>query len=102
MLYDVTNLKSWQDIPQWFDVISQIINPNTTIYLAGTKKDLVDERVVDIEQEKTYMKNNKDIIHGKMNVSNKPGDCVEDMFKDIVRLLVINSKEIPKLGRAHV
>ena len=47
LIYDVTNLQSYENVKNWINQIKDEANPNVIIYLAGNKVDVKDEdRVV--------------------------------------------------------
>ena len=46
LLYDVTNLQSFENIKSWINQIREEASPNVVIYLVGSKIDLEEERKV--------------------------------------------------------
>ena len=57
LVYDVTNRKSFENLPGWIDFINQI--ESTTIALCGNKIDLKDQRVVSYEEGKNFSSDRK-------------------------------------------
>ena len=57
LIYDVTNKKSFEDIPTWLDFINQI--ETTTTVLCGNKIDLKDKREVTYEEGEKFANDKK-------------------------------------------
>ena len=43
LIYDVTNLQTYENVKNWINQIREEANPNVVIYLAGNKVDVNDE-----------------------------------------------------------
>ena len=63
LLYDVTNLQSFENIKSWINQIREEASPNVVIYLVGSKIDLEEERkVTKKDGEKTEQDDKKKIL----------------------------------------
>ena len=82
LIYDVTNLQSYENVKNWIAQIREEANPNVIIYLAGNKIDVgEEEKVVKTEDGKK--------IADEFNLpfyetSAKNGDNVNKIFEDLV------------------
>ena len=82
LIYDVTNLQSYENVKNWISQIKEEANPNVLIYLAGNKIDVgEEERVVKTEEGQK--------IADELNLpfyetSAKNGVNVNEIFEDIL------------------
>ena len=82
LIYDVTNLQTYENVKNWIAQIREEANPNVIIYLAGNKIDVSeDEKVVKTEDGQK--------IADEFNLpfyetSAKNGDNVNKIFEDLV------------------
>ena len=82
LIYDVTNLQSYENVKNWISQIKEEANPNVLIYLAGNKIDVNEEdKVVKTEEGKK--------IANELNLpfyetSAKNGVNVNEIFEDIL------------------
>ena len=82
LIYDVTNLQSYENVKNWISQIKEEANPNVLIYLAGNKIDVgEEERVVKTEEGQK--------IADELNLpfyetSAKNGLNVNEIFEDIL------------------
>ena len=54
LAYDITNKLSFSKLESWVNDIEKSVQPNTTIFLVGTKWDLVDKREVNYEEGEKF------------------------------------------------
>lgn len=50
LVYDITSRESFQNINSWVDLARTRADPNAHIILIGNKSDLINERVIDLEE----------------------------------------------------
>ena len=87
ILYDITDKQSFINIDNWIQSInastSQIDKSTYTIFLMGTKLDLVDSRIKErqVEEDEAQAKCEENNIEWGGECSNK--DFTEDQFKEI-------------------
>ena len=81
LLYDVTNLQSFENIKSWIYQIREEASPNVVIYLVGSKIDLEEERKV---TKKDGEKLAEEFGLPFLEVSGKSGINVNEVFDDIV------------------
>ena len=81
LVYSIDDLESFNSIKEfWLSEIYNYIQENTIIYLIGNKSDLIDERVIDIEEGKE-LADNKNLKF--MEVSAKNNYKIKDIFTEI-------------------
>ena len=81
LLYDVTNLQSFENIKSWINQIREEASPNVVIYLVGCKIDLEEERKV---TKKDGEKLAEELGLPFLEASGKSGINVNEVFDDIV------------------
>ena len=81
LLYDVTNLQSFENIKSWINQIREEASPNVVIYLVGSKIDLEEERKV---TKKDGEKLAEELGLPFLEVSGKSGINVNEVLNDIV------------------
>ena len=81
LLYDVTNLQSFENIKSWINQIREEASPNVVIYLVGSKIDLEEERKV---TKKDGEKLAEELGLPFLEASGKSGINVNEVFDDIV------------------
>ena len=81
LLYDVTNLQSFENIKSWINQIREEASPNVVIYLVGSKIDLEEERKV---TKKDGEKLAEEFGLPFLEASGKSGINVNEVFDDIV------------------
>ena len=82
LIYDVTNLQTYENVKNWIAQIREEANPNVIIYLAGNKIDVS-------EEEKVVKTEDGQKIADEFNLpfyetSAKNGDNVNKIFEDLV------------------
>lgn len=53
-MYDITNMNSFKNVPQWLKTLKQLADSNIIILLVGNKTDLRDKREVKKEDAAAY------------------------------------------------
>ena len=91
LIYDVTNLQTYENVKNWITQIREETNPNVVIYLAGNKIDIPEEeRVVKTEEGKEIADEYK--LQFK-ETSAKDGINVNEVFQELVEKIdEVNSK----------
>ena len=96
LIYDVTNLQSYENVKNWINQIKDEANPNVIIYLAGNKVDVKDEdRVVKtVDGKKIADEYNLKFYE----TSAKSGINVNLIFEELVENVdeVYSKLEVPK------
>ena len=101
LIYDVTNLQSYENVKNWISQIKEESNPNVLIYLAGNKIDVGEEdRVVKTEEGQK--------IANELNLpfyetSAKNGVNVNEIFEDILEKIdeVYSKIEVSKTEKKN-
>ena len=91
LIYDVTNLQTYENVKNWITQIREETNPNVIIYLAGNKIDIPEEeRAVKTEEGKEIADEYK--LQFK-ETSAKDGINVNEVFQELVEKIdEVNSK----------
>jgi small GTP-binding protein len=96
LIYDVTNLQSYENVKNWINQIKEEANPNVVVYLAGNKIDVEEkDKVVKTEEgQKIAEQYNLPFYE----TSAKSGINVNKVFEDIVEKIdeVYSKLETPK------
>lgn len=98
ILYDTTNSKSLERIPQWIKVVKDNAG-EVPILLVGNKLDLKQQREITKEQIES-IKNEYDIA-SSMEISLKTGENMDKMVSNLTRMILNSYKSIAK-GRIDV
>ena len=77
LIYDISNKKSFDSIPNWFSDVLNVKNEEAVFGLIGNKNDLIDEREVTYEEGKK-LADERNIIFGE--VSAKSGNNINELF----------------------
>ena len=101
LIYDITNLQSYENVKNWISQIKEEANPNVLIYLAGNKIDVgEEERVVKTEEGQK--------IADELNLpfyetSAKNGVNVNEIFEDILEKIdeVYSKIEVSKTEKKN-
>jgi GTPase SAR1 family protein len=59
IVFDITDKKSWKDVPYWIEQVKKYNTENPAILLVGNKSDLENERVVSTEEAQVLIKERK-------------------------------------------
>lgn len=54
LVYDVTNRRSFENLPQWVQSFRESVNQNVPLFIVGNKVDLEDELQVDVAQGQQF------------------------------------------------
>ena len=93
LLYDVTDKKSFEHIPEWISNIKETLQEDEkyVLFLLGTKEDLVQEnrkqREVTIEEAKKKCEELEIEWGGECSSKEYSEDKYKDMFKNFVRII---------------
>jgi len=98
ILYDLTNSKSLELIPQWIQIVKDNAG-NIPILLVGNKLDLTQQR--EISQDDIESIKEKYRIISSMEISVKTGENMDNMFLNLATIILKNIK-INKLDRSEV
>jgi Rab family protein len=85
LVYDVTQLESFEALEQWAAELSEKAPPNLQIIIVGNKIDLVDDRVVQVASADAWAK-----LHGArcyLEVSAKTGVGIVELFEKATELV---------------
>lgn len=85
LVYDITDLDSFQKLNEWLQDVTELAEPNAKKIIIGTKKDLEQRRQVKSEQVKSY---SETIGVPYIETSSKEGHNVEGAFRYITGLLL--------------
>ncbi len=94
LVYDVTKKKTFEDVKDWIDLISENItsnNNNFTIILVGNKTDLEDDRKISYEEGEKLA---KDYKYSFYETSALNGSNVEEAFMDLVNKIINNYQKM--------
>ena len=104
LIYDITNIQTYENVKNWISQIKEEANPNVIIYLVGNKIDLPKEkRVVKIEAGQKIA---DEFSLSFKEASAKNGDNVNQIFEELVeqidekfyKLLANKNKKMNKLN----
>ena len=84
VIYDITNIESFQHIDSWLQEIKEN-SPSSEVILVGNKTDLQNERQVQIEEIKNKYKNSQ--ISKFIECSAKIKDNIEEIFLEAANIL---------------
>ncbi|MCK4780342.1 MAG: GTP-binding protein, partial [Candidatus Lokiarchaeota archaeon] len=88
LIFDLTNLKSFESIPNWYnDVIKNLKMQNEELigFILGNKEDLLDERKVSVEQANEIAKK---LNLEYLETSALTGKNVEESFYKLAKALI--------------
>jgi GTPase SAR1 family protein len=98
ILYDLTNLKSLEQTPQWIQIVRNYAG-DIPIILVGNKSDLVQQREITNEHiEKVIQKHG---VASSMEISAKTGENIERMLINLTSKILTESKELLRTSRHH-
>ena len=96
LIYDVTNLQTYENVKNWINQIREEANPNVVIYLAGNKVDVNEElRVVKAEEGQKIADEYNLTFY---ETSAKSGININEIFEDLVKKVdeIYSKLEVPK------
>ncbi|MFX1315193.1 MAG: GTP-binding protein [Promethearchaeota archaeon] len=85
LIFDLTNSASFEHLPQWIEEIRTNVKNEIPLLLVGNKSDLVEERVVSIEEINNFT---RDFNLYYMETSAKTGEGVGDCFYILACLMI--------------
>lgn len=80
IVYDITNKKSFENLPSWLDDVNRYCQKDAIKVLVGNKKDLNDSRQVDFELAKLIGSASNTVA---IETSAKENDNVDTLFNSI-------------------
>ena len=101
LIYDITNIQTYENVKNWISQIKEEANPNVIIYLVGNKIDLPKEkRVVNIEDGEKIAEEFE--IKFK-EASAKSGTNVNEIFEELVEQIdeKFSKLETPKKKKGN-
>ena len=81
LIYDVTNLQTFENVKTWVNQIREEASPNVVIYIAGNKIDIEDERKVEKESGEKLA---EEFGFPFVETSAKNGININETFEDLV------------------
>ena len=85
LIYDVTNIQSYENVKNWISQIREEANPNVVIYLAGNKVDVNEQdKLVKTEDGKKTADEYKLPFY---ETSAKNGVNINEIFEDLVEVI---------------
>ena len=87
IVYDLTNLQSYESLPQWIDDVNYYCSENTTVIVSGNKVDLNNIRVKSFAEVTTFCKDDKMVY---IETSSKNGENVDKLFNTLAELIYDN------------
>ena len=96
LIFDVTNIKSFENIKKWINEIKEEISENVSIVLIGNKNDNVKERKITKEQGEKIA---NEIGTKFFETSAKTGEGINESVFYLVKIIYENDPEIKKKGQ---
>lgn len=94
LLYDITDIKSFEHIKEWVESIRNSLSKNDnkyTIFLIGTKIDLVEngkrKRQIELEEAKNKCKEYDMIWGGECSNKTFTDEQYKEIFKDFIKII---------------
>ena len=102
LIYDVTNLQTFENVKNWITQIREEANKNVVIFLAGNKADLPEESRVVQKEDGQKMAEEYNIPF--QETSAKEGINVNETFQELVEKIdeVFSKLEIPKAEQKNI
>ena len=96
LIYDVTNVQTFENVKNWISQIKEEANPNVVIYLAGNKIDLPEDTKTVATDEGQKMADEYKLLF--QEASAKAGKNVNEIFQELVEKIdeVFSKLEVPK------
>ncbi|CAI7717926.1 ras-related protein Rab-5C, putative [Plasmodium vivax] len=99
IVYDITNKKSFEGAKGWIHELKSVHSNDIIIALAGNKKDLEKNRVVDRELAESFANSNNILF---IETSAKTGQNVNELFLRIAKKLPLHKKEQDKFSGIQI
>ena len=96
LIFDVTNIKSFENIKKWINEIKEEISENVSIVLIGNKIDNLKERKITKEQGEKIA---NEIGTKFFETSAKTGEGINESVFYLVKIIYENDPEIKKKGQ---
>ena len=87
VVFDLTNLQSYESLAQWIDDVEYYCSENKTVIVCGNKLDLNNIRVKSFEEIACFCKG-KNIVY--LETSSKSGENVDILFRTLAELIYDN------------
>ena len=102
LIYDVTNLQTFENVKNWITQIREEANKNVVIFLAGNKADLPEESRAVQKEDGQKMAEEYNIPF--QETSAKEGINVNETFQELVEKIdeVFSKLEIPKAEQKNI
>ena len=99
LVYDITNMNSFKNVPQWLKTLKQLADSNIIILLVGNKTDLRDKREVKKEEAAAYAAE-----HQLAFIETSAMDCtnVDIAFDRIINEIYRVVKQAPAEDASHL
>ena len=81
LIYDITNIQSFENVKTWVNQIREEASSNVIIYIAGNKVDMEDERKVDRDDGEKLA---EELGFPFVETSAKNGININETFEDLV------------------
>ncbi len=91
IVFDITSRESFDNVKNWYNIITRVALPSIVLILAGNKVDLEVDRVVSTEDGQNLA---KELGISYIETSAKTNEKIDDVFEWIA-LEIINRKIIP-------
>ena len=102
LIYDVTNLQTFENVKNWITQIREEANKNVVIFLAGNKADLPEESRAVQKEDGQKMAEEYNIPF--QETSAKEGININETFQELVEKIdgVFSKLEIPKAEQKNI
>ena len=91
IVFDITNKESFENVKNWYNIITRVALPSIVLILAGNKVDLDADRVVSTKEGQDLA---KELGISYIETSAKTNEKIDDVFEWIA-LEILNRKIIP-------
>ena len=100
LIYDVTNVQTFENVKQWVSQIREEASANVIIYIAGNKIDMEEERKVNKEEGEKLA---EELGFPFVETSAKSGININETFEDLVeRIDKIYGNSLQKVTRNNL
>ena len=87
IVYDLTNLQSYESLTQWIEDVEYYCSKNTTVIISGNKMDMNNIRVKNFDEVTSFCKD-KNMLY--IENSSKSGENVDKLFNTLAELIYDN------------